>query len=252
MKKLLGLLCATMLVFSLASCQGASGGSTGSGLLQAGTPEKGEEIAIVTTSLGEIQLRFYPEEAPLAVENFKNLANSGYYDGVTFHRVIENFMIQGGDPTATGMGGASSFGADFEDEISPDLHFFKGALAMANSGPNTNGSQFFIVQNPEVNAEALNVIRDKIEETAEEPFQVAYPQGDVYNIGDIFTEAKLDYYEKTGGQIELEYIFGNMYSIFGQVFSGIEVVDAIAQVETGEADKPVEDVIIESVEITTY
>lgn len=250
MKKILGFLCVVVLMMYLVACGSSSSGS--SNLLQSGTPEKGEEIAIVTTSLGEIQLRFYPEEAPLAVENFKNLANSGYYDGITFHRVIDNFMIQGGDPTATGMGGASSFGSDFEDEISPNLHFFKGALAMANSGPNTNGSQFFIVQNPTVNAEAVDVIRDKIEATKDDPFQVAYGTDTVFNLSDIFTDAKLSYYEKVGGQIELEYVFGNMYTVFGQAFTGLDVIDAIAAVETDEADKPLADVIIESIEITTY
>lgn len=247
MKKILGFLCVAVLAMSLVACGGES-----ADFLQSGTPSKGEEIAIVTTSLGEIKLRFYPDEAPKAVENFKNLARSGYYDGITFHRVIDNFMIQGGDPTATGMGGASSFGSDFEDEISPDLHFFRGALAMANSGPNTNGSQFFIVQNPTVNTEAVSVIRDKIEATKDEPFQVAYGADEVHNLSDIFTDAKLSYYEKVGGQIELEYVFGNIYTVFGQVFTGLDVVDAIAAVETGEGDKPVEDVIIESVEITTY
>ncbi len=251
MKKLFGFLCAVVMVISLAACGGGLSSGSDSDILQAGTPAKGEEIAIVTTSLGEMQMRFYPEEAPLAVENFKNLARAGYYDGITFHRVIDNFMIQGGDPTATGMGGASSFGSDFDDEISPDLHFFKGALAMANSGPNTNGSQFFIVQNPEANMEAINVIRDKIEETVDEPFQVPYGQ-EIYALGDIFTESTLKYYEKVGGQVELEYVFGNAYTIFGQVFSGLDVVDAIAGVETNETDKPLADVVIESVEITTY
>jgi cyclophilin family peptidyl-prolyl cis-trans isomerase len=104
-----------------------------------------KEIAVIKTNMGIIELELFPKEAPKAVENFTKLANKGYYDGVTFHRVIDNFMIQGGDPTGTGRGGESIWGESFKDEISPNLKFDKaGILAMANAGPNTNGSQFFI------------------------------------------------------------------------------------------------------------
>jgi cyclophilin family peptidyl-prolyl cis-trans isomerase len=104
-----------------------------------------KEIAVIKTNMGTIELELFPKEAPKAVENFTKLANKGYYDGVTFHRVIDNFMIQGGDPTGTGRGGESIWGESFKDEISPNLKFDKaGILAMANAGPNTNGSQFFI------------------------------------------------------------------------------------------------------------
>lgn len=108
------------------------------------TKEK-KEVAVIKTNMGTIELELLPKDAPKAVENFTKLANKGYYDGVTFHRVIDNFMIQGGDPTGTGRGGESIWGKPFKDEISPDLKFDKaGILAMANAGPNTNGSQFFI------------------------------------------------------------------------------------------------------------
>jgi cyclophilin family peptidyl-prolyl cis-trans isomerase len=104
-----------------------------------------KEIAVIKTNMGTIELELFPKEAPKAVENFTKLANKGYYNGVTFHRVIDNFMIQGGDPTGTGRGGESIWGKSFDDEISPSLKFDKeGILAMANAGPNTNGSQFFI------------------------------------------------------------------------------------------------------------
>jgi len=90
-------------------------------------------------------LRFYPKQAPVAVANFKGLAAKGYYDGIVFHRVIPGFMIQGGDPTGTGFSGESLWGGKFNDEFSPALRFTRaGLLAMANAGPNTNGSQFFI------------------------------------------------------------------------------------------------------------
>lgn len=100
---------------------------------------------ILKTEKGEIEIRLYPDQAPRAVENFLTLVRRGYYDGTIFHRVIENFMIQGGDPTGTGKGGASAWGKPFPDEFSEDLKFDKvGLLAMANHGPDTNGSQFFI------------------------------------------------------------------------------------------------------------
>lgn len=112
-------------------------------------PEKSKEVAVIKTNMGTIELELFPKEAPKAVENFTKLANKGYYDGVIFHRVIDNFMIQGGDPTGTGRGGESIWGKPFEDEFSPDLKFDKpGLLAMANAGPNTNGSQFFITLVP--------------------------------------------------------------------------------------------------------
>ena len=108
-----------------------------------------KEVAVIKTNMGTIELELFPKEAPKAVENFTKLANEGYYDGVIFHRVIDNFMIQGGDPTGTGRGGESIWGKPFGDEFSPDLKFDKpGLLAMANAGPNTNGSQFFITLVP--------------------------------------------------------------------------------------------------------
>ena len=102
--------------------------------------------AIMHTNMGDITIQLYPEVAPKTVENFVTLAKKGYYNGLIFHRVIKDFMIQGGDPTGTGAGGESIYGAKFEDECSQELHNFRGALSMANAGPNTNGSQFFIVQ----------------------------------------------------------------------------------------------------------
>ncbi|MCT3468844.1 peptidylprolyl isomerase, partial [Lactobacillus delbrueckii] len=103
--------------------------------------------ATIKTNHGDIVIQLFPEEAPMTVENFVRLAQKGYYDGVTFHRVISDFMIQGGDPEGTGAGGQSIWGHNFEDEFSNELFNLRGALSMANAGPNTNGSQFFIVQN---------------------------------------------------------------------------------------------------------
>ena len=98
--------------------------------------------ATLDTSHGEIVIEFDPERSPRTVNNFVFLANEGFYDGVIFHRVIENFMIQGGDPTGTGRGGP---GYKFRDEIEGPGEYSRGTVAMANAGPNTNGSQFFII-----------------------------------------------------------------------------------------------------------
>ena len=110
-------------------------------------PKEGEEIAILHTSMGDITWRFFPENAPKAVENFIALAKDGKYNNTIFHRVINNFMIQGGDyENHNGTGGTSSYGAAFEDEFCDTLYNIRGSVAMANSGPNTNGAQFFINQ----------------------------------------------------------------------------------------------------------
>ncbi|KAF7295622.1 hypothetical protein MIND_01102300 [Mycena indigotica] len=112
------------------------------------------ETVVLETSLGDVQFELYWDHAPRAripttCKNFAELAKRGYYNGVVFHRIIQDFMIQGGDPTGTGRGGTSIYGQKFEDEINSDLRFTgAGILAMANSGPNTNGSQFFITLAP--------------------------------------------------------------------------------------------------------
>ena len=151
--------------------------------------------AVIKTSLGDMKVEFFTKDAPITVNNFVTLAKDGYYDGVIFHRVISDFMIQGGDPSGTGHGDYGKYpGYEFEDELNNQIPYSKGILAMANRGPNTNGSQFFIMH-------------------------VDYP---------------------------LPY----SYTIFGKVIDGLDVIDTIASVETGAGDKPVEDVVIESVEIS--
>ncbi|KAG6370060.1 cyclophilin-like domain-containing protein [Boletus reticuloceps] len=107
------------------------------------------DSVVLETSLGDIQLELYWDHAPKTCKNFAELTKKGYYNSVIFHRIIADFMIQGGDPTGTGRGGTSIYGQRFEDEIHPELRFTgAGILAMANSGPNTNGSQFFITLSP--------------------------------------------------------------------------------------------------------
>lgn len=224
-------------------------------ILQAQMPEEGEEIAVITTSKGVVKMRFFPEEAPKAVENFKTLAKKGYYNGLLFHRVIEDFMVQTGDPKGDGTGGESCWGEAFEDEISPKLHFYKGAVAMANRGPDTNGSQFFIVQQGNVMEDALSAIQEA-RDNKEEEMGLILTDGKYYTLQQLFPDAVLDYYRKAGGYPYLEYVFGKSqearYTIFGQVFEGLDVVDAIAAAETNENDKPVEDITIESITFENY
>jgi peptidylprolyl isomerase len=108
-----------------------------------------DTIVVLETNQGVIEISLMPDVAPKACENFSGLAEKGYYDGIIFHRIIKQFMVQCGDPTGTGRGGESIWGAPFEDEVSPDIVFDRpGLLAMANSGPSTNGSQFFITTAP--------------------------------------------------------------------------------------------------------
>jgi len=193
---------------------------------QTQAPASGEEVAVIKTSKGDIFVRLFPEHAPKAVENFKNHAKNGYYDGLIFHRVINDFMIQGGDPTGSGMGGESIWGKSFEDEFTPELHNLRGALSMANAGPNTNGSQFFIVQAKQVSDDML----DQLETAPEELFP---------------TECVREY-EALGGTPWLDY----KHTVFGQVYDGMDVVDDIAGVKVDFfQNKPVEDVVIETIEI---
>lgn len=106
-------------------------------------------IVVLETTQGSIEIKLMPEVAPKACENFTTLIEKGYYDGIIFHRVIKNFMIQTGDPTGTGRGGTSIWGEPFKDEVDPAVKFDRpGLLAMANAGPDTNGSQFFITTKP--------------------------------------------------------------------------------------------------------
>ena len=157
------------------------------------------KIAVIETNHGTIKFELLEQEAPKTTENFRLLAERGYYDGVIFHRVIKNFMIQGGDPLGMGYGGESAWGGKFNDEInaSSELYkgpYLKGTVAMANAGPNTNGSQFFIMH--------------------------------------------------------VDYPLPPAYTKFGRVIEGQDVVDTIANVQTGQGDKPREDVVMEKVTIT--
>ncbi|MEK5065849.1 MULTISPECIES: peptidylprolyl isomerase [Cytobacillus] len=180
-----------------------------------------ERLVEMQTSKGNIKIKLFPDQAPKAVENFIKHSEDGYYDGLIFHRVIQDFMIQGGDPDGTGRGGESIYGEAFEDEFSNELYNIRGSLSMANSGPNTNGSQFFIVQNTTLDP-SLKAEMEK----------EGYP------------EEIIKAYEK-GGTPWLD----NKHTVFGQVVEGMDVVDSIAAVEKDAQDKPAEDVVIEKIEV---
>ena len=201
-------------------------------VVQYAKPDKGDLIAnIKIRGYGTITVRFFPEQAPLAVENFVTHAVEGYYDGLSFHRIIADFMIQGGDPEGTGAGGDSIWQNDageyvsFTDEYSKYLIPMRGALCMANAGANTNGSQFFIVQNKE------------------------YMITDVMTLRNAGVDKDLiEYYKENGGACWLY----KAHTVFGQVIDGYDVLDEVAAVKTNSQGKPEKDVIIESIDFDVY
>ncbi len=212
----------------------------------------GDTIATIHTNKGDIKVWFFPEYAPKAVENFTTHAKEGYYDNVIFHRVIEGFMIQGGDPKGDGTGGESIWGEPFEVEPSFALRHFRGALCMAKASYDPSiGSQFYIVQNNGLSDEEktqLEQLKSKSDDVYYEDDKVKLTVGE-----SAFPEKVIDEYIENGGTPSLDL----QYTVFGQVYEGMEVVDAIAAVEKttggdGAESKPVEDIIIESVEVGTY
>lgn len=192
-------------------------------------PKTGETIATMhVKNYGDITFKFFEDKAPKAVENFLTHAKDGYYNGVKFHRVMEEFMIQGGDPEGTGRGGESIWGKGFEEEIDQGLVPYRGALCMASTGYGNSslGSQFFIVQanSNETMANTLSL--------------------------NGFPEGLVNSYLNYGGYLSLY----RKYTVFGQVVEGMDVVDKIAGTaktmsESGELSQPVEDVIIESIDV---
>ncbi|MBQ5910457.1 MAG: peptidylprolyl isomerase [Clostridia bacterium] len=192
---------------------------------QTSAPVKGDTVAVMHTNMGDIKIKLFLAEVPRTVNNFIELAKKGYYNGIIFHRVIKDFMIQGGDPTGTGMGGESIYGEKFEDEFDLKLHNVRGALSMANAGPNTNGSQFFIVQ------------ADTCPETMLSQMEHLTDRG--------FPEDTIEDYKNLGGTPWLDF----KHSVFGQVYEGMDTVDSIANVRCGAGDRPMHDVTIDSIDI---
>lgn len=196
---------------------------------QMAMPKDGETIAIMhVKDFGDIKFKFFEDVAPKAVENFLTHSKNGYYNGVTFHRIMKEFMIQGGDPTATGAGGESIWGDNFQAEVDYEYVPYRGSLCMASSSLGI-GSQFFITQ-----------------ANYSEAMEKAMENGG-------YPKSLIEQYKNYGGYLSL-YL---NYTVFGQVFEGMDVVDKITDVEvelssSGEMSKPVQDVVIESIEVTTY
>ncbi|CAM3028482.1 peptidylprolyl isomerase [Staphylococcus argensis] len=183
---------------------------------------EGEIKVVMQTNKGDMTFKLFPNIAPKTVENFVTHAKNGYYDEITFHRVIEDFMVQGGDPTASGMGGESIYGGPFEDEFSDKAFNLYGALSTANAGPNTNGSQFFIVQAKEVPESMLSQLADG-----------GWPQPIVKAYAD------------NGGTPWLD----QRHTVFGQIVEGESTLEDIAQTKVGPQDKPLYDVVIEHINV---
>lgn len=228
-------------------------------------PEAGDQIAIIHTTMGDITIRLFPENAPNTVENFIGLAERGDYENVPFHRVINNFMIQTGDTTAgNGTGGTSFSGDILYDEFCDKLFNIRGSVAMANSGRDTNGSQFFINQTPASETSSWDMLESQWEYFYEgigtyygtDSFIAfaAYYGGSCFNPNLMSDEVKA-LYDENGGNPHLDgcfNVFDRGHTVFGQVIDGMDVVDAIAAVETDDSDAPLESILIESIEITTY
>lgn len=232
-------------------------------------PKKGDTIAVLKTSKGDITLRFFEEYAPNTVNNFIELAKAGKYDGVLFHRVMNDFMIQTGDfENNDGTGGTSIYGGSFEDEFCDKLLNIRGSVAMANSGKDTNGSQFFINQSDAKHFKDNGTyktyennweqIKDKMEDYKDDAQSV----GELANYGtscldtDAIPAAMKKLYEKNGGNIWLDGAYNPSdagHTVFAQVIDGMDVVDAIAGADVDSStSKPLKDITIDKVEITKY
>ena len=192
-------------------------------------PAEGDTIIEMNIKdYGTVKIRLFPEYADKGVENFIELAKSGYYDGLTFHRVIKDFMIQGGDPNGDGTGGESTWGGEFDGGTDPHAIHAAGAVAYANSGSTaTDGSQFYIVTGEKYTDEEI---------------------ADLETYGYRLSDNAKDVYKTAGGTPFLD----GSYTVFGQVFDGLDIVFRISEVETGDNDKPSEPVTIESVTIGEY
>lgn len=194
-------------------------------------PAQGDQVVRITVKeYGDITVRLFPELLPEACENFTTLAEQGYYDELIFHRVMENFMIQGGDPKGDGTGGASIWGEKFDGGYNEQLIHVPGALAYANSGGTaTDGSQFYIVTGEPETEERLGKISE---------------QGGTY-----FTAEAKELYCQYGGAPWLD---GGNYTVFGQVIDGLDVAFAVSHVPTDDNNKPKKAVYIEKMTVEQY
>jgi cyclophilin family peptidyl-prolyl cis-trans isomerase len=182
----------------------------------------------VVKDYGTIKVELDADTAPITVSNFAHLVNQGFYDGLKFHRIMKDFMVQGGDPKGDGTGGESIYEKGFDDGADPHLIHAAGAVAYANSGSTaSSGSQFYIVTGQKYDADQIKQLEDG---------------------GYFFTENEKEIYSKNGGAPWLD---GN-YTILGQVFDGLDIVFDVQNVEVDGSDKPTKDVTIEYVKVSEY
>lgn len=233
-KVLAAVLCGMMTVGCFAGCgddskESDKGESLYKDVANFTSPVKGEQVVIMNIKdYGEVRIKLFPEYADKGVENFVELAKKGYYDGLTFHRVINDFMIQGGDPLGMGIGGESIWGDKFDGGTDEHLIHAAGAVAYANSGSTaTNGSQFYIVTGTTYDDASIQQMVDA---------------------GLKMSDDAKEIYSKAGGAPWLD----GGYTVFGQVYEGLDVIFEVQKVETDENDKPLEDVIMESVKVEEY
>ncbi len=262
LKKITGVLIMCGILFTLPACGAEKDASLANTKIQTSKPvgyqlerpTENEEIAVVKTNMGEFKIRFFPEAAPKAVENFKELSKKGYYDNVTFHRVIKDFMVQGGDPDGTGRGGESIWGKSFEDEFSDSLFNITGSLSMANAGPNTNGSQFFINNQSSAVFRGWDAFQQAYDVYKTNPQAFTQKYGSTLDMSKITDEIK-ELYKNHGGSPNLDGYYNTEkkgHTVFGQVFEGMDVINKISDTQTDENDKPLNPVIIESIAIELY
>ena len=260
MKRILTLILAAAALFSclmLNGCAKADPYEEKTAGFQLEKPAKGDEIAVMKTTLGDIYIRFFPEGAPKAVENFISLAKKGYYNDRLFFRVDKDFCAQSGDPKNDGTGGASIWETPFEDEFSNKLFNLKGSLAMANSDVNTNGSQFFFNLAPaDLLAKWINAAKSEYERIEDVTNLTNWKQllnGVVASDAEKIPDDVLDLYAKTGGSPDLDGAWRATggHTVFGQVYDGLAVLDKINEVKV-KGEKPVTDVKIISITFKAY
>ncbi len=225
MKKVVAIVLLCLLAVTLFGACKSGTQKTSDIVPQLAGPKEGDTIAIFDTSYGTFKAVLFPQYAPKTVENFVALAKQGYYDGLLFHRIVANFVIQTGDPTGVGNGGESATGNFVKDEFTDDLHHYGGALGMANAGPDKNTSQFYVANNTTVEKNTLEKMT---------------------TLG--YSAAVIEGYKSFGGVPALDF----RYTVFGQVYEGMDVVNKINAVEVDKDDRPVKDIVVNSVTVEIY
>ena len=227
-KKLLSLVLIVILSVSLVSCGGkkeGNGEKVTSSVRQLNSPKEGDTVVTIVTSKGTIKAVIYNDLVPNTAQNFIDLAESGYYDGMIIHKTIGNFVMQLGDKTLKGDGGESFSGKGVAPEYTDDLHGFTGSLGMVVYGDGLQYSQFFITAGDSISDAYVSAMQE-----AEYPSDV------------------IDAFKKLGGQPQFDYV----YTIFGQVYEGLDVVKDIASQKTDKYNRPKKDITVKSVSISTY